>query len=272
MLTVSTRNSKTIYGLSSFDFGRERMNALKAALSEKDISVILPAYNEAARIEKCVKEVERAVGSFSGSYEIIVAEDGSTDGTDRILADLSKGNPHLIFLHSPIRLGKGRAIKKALHSARGDVIVFMDIDLSASLKYLPRIVQLAKERRGLAIGSRHVESSRVRRPITRTLFSLTYNLLARALFLDGIHDHQCGFKAMSHEVAEVIRDNAKSDGFFLDTEMILLCKKLGFPVMEVGVEWSEKRKGNESGVKPLRDATKMGLDLLRFRLNTNDSQ
>lgn len=93
MLTVSTRNSKTIYGLSSFDFGRERMNALKAALSEKDISVILPAYNEAARIEKCVKEVERAVGSFSGSYEIIVAEDGSTDGTTAFWQTFQKAIP-----------------------------------------------------------------------------------------------------------------------------------------------------------------------------------
>lgn len=245
---------------------------MKTAPSEKEISIVLPAYNEALRIQKCVKEVERAVSSFSGSYEIIVAEDGSTDGTDRIVANLSESNPHLSFLHSPIRLGKGKAIKNALRSARGDVIVFMDVDLAASLKYLPRIVQLAKEHRGLAIGSRHVKGSRVRRPFTRTLFSLAYNLFARALFLDGIHDHQCGFKAMSHEVAEVIRDNAKSDGLFLDTEMILRCKKLGFPVMEVGVEWSETKKRNESAVKLFHDATKMGLNLLRFRLNTNDLQ
>ncbi|HLE76033.1 MAG TPA: glycosyltransferase, partial [Candidatus Bathyarchaeia archaeon] len=141
---------------------------MKTAPSEKEISIVLPAYNEALRIQKCVKEVERAVSSFSGSYEIIVAEDGSTDGTDRIVANLSESNPHLSFLHSPIRLGKGKAIKNALRSARGDVIVFMDVDLSANLDALPHIVQLAKERRGLAIGSRHVKGSRVRRPFTRT--------------------------------------------------------------------------------------------------------
>jgi glycosyltransferase involved in cell wall biosynthesis len=251
-------------------FKRERLNALKAALPEKDISIVLPAYNEASRIEKCVKEVEQAVSSFSGSYEIIVAEDGSTDGTDRILANLSKHNLHLRLLHSPVRLGKGKAIKKALRSAKGDIIVFMDVDLSASLNALPHIVQLAKEHRGLAIGSRHVKGSRVQRPFTRTVFSLTYNLLARMLFLDGIRDHQCGFKAMSREVAEVVRDYAKSDGFFLDTEMILRCKKLGFPVIEVGVEWTENKKRNESAIKPFHNATKMGLNLLRFRLNTND--
>ena len=248
------------------------MSALKSALPEKEVSILLPAYNEALRIERCVREVERAVSSFSVSYEIIVAEDGSTDGTDKILAVLSRGNPNLSVLHSPVRLGKGKAIKRALHSAKGDVIVFMDVDLATSLESLPRIVQLAKEHRGLAIGSRHVEDSRVRRSFTRTSFSLTYNLFVRVLFLDGIRDHQCGFKAMTCEVAEALRDNAKSDGFFLDTEMILRCKMLGFPVMEVGVEWAETRKKRESGIRLFRDATKMGLDLLRFRLNTNDLQ
>jgi glycosyltransferase involved in cell wall biosynthesis len=248
------------------------LNALKAALPEKDISIVLPAYNEALRIEKCVREVERVVSSFSNSYEIIVAEDGSTDGAHCIVASLSESNPHLSLLHSPVRLGKGKAIKNALRSAKGDVIVFMDVDLSANLNALPRIVQLAKEHRGLAIGSRHVKGSRVRRPFTRTVFSLTYNLLARILFLDGVRDHQCGFKAMSYEVAEVVRDNAKSDGFFLDTEIILQCKRRGFPVVEVGVEWSETRKRSKSVIKPFRDATKMGIDLLRFRLNTNDLQ
>jgi glycosyltransferase involved in cell wall biosynthesis len=243
---------------------------LKSARPEKEISILLPAYNEALRIEQCVKDVEQAVSSFSGSYEIIVAEDGSTDGTDRIVATLAESNPNLSFLHSPIRLGKGKAIKKALSSAKGDVIVFMDVDLSTSLRYLPRIVQLAKEHRGMAIGSRHVKGSRVKRSFSRTLFSLTYNLLVRALFLDGVHDHQCGFKAMSHEVAEALRDNCKSDGFFFDTEMILRCKKLGFPLIEVGVEWVETRKKSEpSGVKLFRDAMKVGIDLLRFRLNAN---
>jgi glycosyltransferase involved in cell wall biosynthesis len=241
-------------------------------LPEKEISIVLPAYNEALRIQRCVEEVERAVSSLSHSYEIIVVEDGSTDGTDRIVAGLSKTNPHLSFLHSPVRLGKGKAIKNALCSARGDVVVFMDVDLAASLKSLPRIVQLAKEHRGLVIGSRHVEDSRVRRPFTRTLFSLIYNLFVRALFFDGVRDHQCGFKAMSPEVAEVVRDNVKSDGLFFDTEMILWCKKLGFPVVEVGVEWSETRKKSESKVKLFRDAAKMGLDLLIFRLNANDLQ
>lgn len=241
-------------------------------LPQKEISIVLPAYNEASRVEKCVRQVEKAINSFSDSYEIIITEDGSTDGTASIVANLSQSNPNLSFLHFPRRLGKGKAIKRGLRSARGDVIIFMDVDLATSLKFLPQIVQLAKVHRGIAIGSRYVEGSKVQRCVSRTLFSLIYNLFVGILFFDGIHDHQCGFKAMSREVAQILLANSKSDGFFFDTEMILQCKKIGFPVIEVGVEWSETKKRNKSAIKLFLDATKMGLDLLRFRLKTNGLQ
>ncbi len=238
-------------------------------LPEKEISIILPAYNEASRIEKCIREVERAISFFSSSYEVIVAEDGSRDGTEKIVTDLSQHNSHISLLHSSVRLGKGKAIKRALHLARGDIIVFMDADLATSLDSLPQIVKLAKTHRGMVIGSRHVNGSKVQRRVSRTLFSLTYNLFVRALFLDGIHDHQCGFKAISHETAEFLMSNSESDGFFFDTEIILQCRKLGFPVIEVGVEWSENRKRSESSIKPFPDAIRLGLELLKFRINAN---
>jgi glycosyltransferase involved in cell wall biosynthesis len=243
---------------------------VKGAQAKKEISILLPAYNEALQIEKCVLEVEAAVSSFSKSYEIIVSEDGSTDGTDAIVAKMAKFNPNLVLLHSPTRLGKGKAIKNALSSAKGNVIVFMDVDLATSLECLPQVLRLVKENGGMAIGSRHVEGSCVQRRVSRTLFSLTYNLFVRMLFLDGIHDHQCGFKIMSREVAEAVLSNSKSDGYFFDTEMIVRCKKLGFPVVEVGVKWSEKRKKGESKVNLFQDAKKIGLDMLAFRLNSEN--
>lgn len=237
-------------------------------MAEKEVSIILPAYNEASRIEKCIREVTQAINAFSASYELIVAEDGSTDNTDKVVSNLLKSNSRLRLMHSPIRLGKGKAIKKALASAKGDIIVFMDVDLSTSLKYLPEIVTLAQKHRGMAIGSRHVKNSKVQRSFSRTLFSLTYNLCVRLLFRDGVHDHQCGFKAMSREVATVVLDKTESDNFFFDTEMILWCKKLGFPVTEVGVEWAETGKKSESAIRLFPDAVRLGLDLLGFRLNT----
>jgi glycosyltransferase involved in cell wall biosynthesis len=234
-----------------------------------DVSIVLPAYNEASRIKRSIREVTRAVRRLRGSYEIIVVEDGSTDGTADVVTELSKNDSHLRFLHSKTRLGKGKAVKKGLGSATGNVIVFMDVDLATSLAFLPRIIELARARRALVVGSRHAKGSRVQRSFMRTLSSLTYNLFVRLLFQDGVHDHQCGFKAMSREIASFLRGSVESDGFFLDTEMILRCKMQGIPVVEVGVDWVEVRKRNSAGVRLFRDSLKLGLDLLRFRLHTN---
>jgi glycosyltransferase involved in cell wall biosynthesis len=241
---------------------------LKSGVPNKEISILLPAYNEAAQIEKCVQKVEAAVKSFSKSYEIIVSEDGSTDGTNVIVAKMAKTNPNLVLLHSTSRLGKGKGIKNALSKSKGKFITFMDVDLATDLKCLPQLLQVVKENGGMAIGSRHIEGSRVQRRISRTMFSLAYNFAVRLLFLDGVHDHQCGFKTMSREVAEAVLNGSQSDGYFFDTEMIVRCKKLGFPVVEVAVQWSERDKG-ASKVNPVRDAKKIGLDLLTFRLKSS---
>jgi len=239
---------------------------LLKARPRKEVSILLPAYNEALQIEKCILQVESAIRPLSNSYEIIVSEDGSTDGTDRLVVAMSKHNPNLTLLHSPVRLGKGKAIKNALKKAKGNIIVFMDVDLATSLKCLPRILELVKETGGMVIGSRHVEGSKVQRRVSRTVFSLGYNLFVRALFLDGVHDHQCGFKAMSREASQALRDT-RSDGFFFDTEMIARCKRLGFPLVEVGVEWAETKRKSPSKIRLFSDGKRIGLDLLKFRLN-----
>jgi hypothetical protein len=147
----------------------------------------------------------------------------------------------------------------------------MDIDLATSLTCLPQIVKEVEAHGGLAIGSRHVEGSRVQRRLSRTLFSLAYNMFVRVLFFDGVHDHQCGFKAMRYDVADAMR-GIRSNGFFFDTEMILRCRKSGFPVNEVGVEWSEKRARSASKVSLFRDGIRMGLDLLKFRFNSDETR
>ena len=144
----------------------------------------------------------------------------------------------------------------------------MDVDLATDLACLPKLVDAVKRNGGMAIGSRHIQGACVQRRPTRTVFSLSYNAFVRLLFLDGIHDHQCGFKTMSREVAEVVLNCSKSDGYFFDTELIVRCKQLGYPVKEVAVSWRERSKGS-SKVNPVRDGKKIGMDMLAFRLNLN---
>ncbi len=234
--------------------------------AQKEISILLPAYNEASQIEKCITEVEETLRSFCNSYEIIVSEDGSTDGTDTIVSKMAQFNPNLVLLHSPNRLGKGKAIKNAVETAKGKLVAFMDVDLATDLACLPKLVDTAKQRGGMAIGSRHIEGSCVQRGTKRTLFSLTYNVFVRLLFFDGVHDHQCGFKTMNRNVAKAVLSTSHSDGYFFDTEMIVRCKQLGYPVTEVAVKWAERNKDG-SKVNPVRDSKRIGLDMLAFRLN-----
>ncbi len=227
---------------------------------------MLPAYNEAAQIEQCILEVEAVLQTFAKNVEIVISEDGSTDGTPAIVAKMAESNSNLVLLHSPTRLGKGKAIKNAVNVSKGEIIAFMDVDLATDLACLPKLFEVVKRNGGMAIGSRHVEGSFVQRRLSRTFFSLIYNAFVRLLFFDGVHDHQCGFKTMSRSLAEVVLNDSKSDGYFFDTEMIVRCKKLGYPVTEVAVSWQEKNKGG-SKVNPFRDAKKIVLDMLAFRLN-----
>ena len=257
---------KSFMAKNYFSFNPARSKHVTSRQPKKEVSILLPAYNEASQIEKCVRNVEAAVRSFTDSYEIIVSEDGSTDGTDTIVTKMIKFNPNLVLLHSSTRLGKGKAIKKALYHSKGKYITFMDVDLATDLACLPKLLDVVKQNGGMAIGSRHVRGAHVERKFSRTMFSLTYNLFVRLLFFDGIRDHQCGFKTMSRNVAKAVLSSSMADGYFFDTEMIVRCKKLGFPVVEVAVNWRERHSGR-SKVNPIQDSKKIGLDMLAFRFS-----
>src|SRR5512147_2156525 len=113
-----------------FESAQKGREPLKNLEPTKELSILLPAYNEAAQIERCVQEVEAVVKKISDSYEIIVSEDGSTDGTEVIVSRLAKDNSNLILIHAAERLGKGKGIKNALSASKGKFIVFMDVDLA----------------------------------------------------------------------------------------------------------------------------------------------
>lgn len=228
------------------------------------LSLIVPAFNEAPCLRRSIGFIEEAVKQITRSYEIIIAEDGSMDGTDKIAADMARENSRIIHSHADERLGKGQALKKALKTSVGDIIVLMDADLATSLGHLPKLVLLIEREYDGAIGSRHTKGSFTSRTLLRTLTSKTYNLLVRLLFRDGIHDHQCGFKAFRRKAIEYLLKDVESNGFFFDAELIIKAKKKGFSIAEFPVTWTEPY-GRKSKFKLLRDGPEMGLKLLRLR-------
>ncbi|MGB9841988.1 MAG: glycosyltransferase, partial [Candidatus Bathyarchaeales archaeon] len=145
---------------------------MNAKHSPVEVSVVLPAYNEAATLENTVTKVARALSEFTRSYEIIIAEDGSTDGTDKLAAALAERLPYVKHIHREKRLGRGNALKNAFKQSSGKVLVYMDLDLATDLKHLKPLVEaISVEGYDFATGSRMLPESDVERGFTRNLAS-----------------------------------------------------------------------------------------------------
>ncbi len=160
-----------------------------------EVAVVLPAYNEANRLERTVEKTINAIEGITNSFEIIIAEDGSTDGTDKIAQNLAKKYPFVKHLHSDVRLGRGRALKNAFNATDAEIVVYFDVDLATDLGHLRELIDAIKNGYDIATGSRLLKRSEVKRPFKRELASRIYNFLVRLLLRSKIHDHQCGFKA-----------------------------------------------------------------------------
>ncbi|MEM2487606.1 MAG: glycosyltransferase family 2 protein [Thermoproteota archaeon] len=231
--------------------------------SQIDVSVILPAYNEAARIEQTVEAVIETLRGISSCYEIIIAEDGSTDGTDKIASQISTKYPFIIHLHNDERLGKGSALTQASKRSRGRIIVYMDVDLATNLKHLKDLIQAIREGYDFATGSRYLPESKIERNLLRLIASKIYNSIIRLLFRTGIKDHQCGFKAFNRMSLLKIISQVKAEHWFWDTEVLVRASRKGFKIKEVPIEWKERKT---TKVRLLKDSIAMFTQALRLWL------
>ena len=233
-------------------------------MEKVEVSVILPMFNEADSIENCVHMVKSALESFSRSYEIIIAEDGSTDKTSEKARKLAAGDERIIHLHSATRLGRGEALKRAIERSKGQVVSYVDADLSVDPASLKRLINTARGVGGMSTGSRLIKGSVVKRYMLRKLLSNCYNLIVRFLFHDGVNDHQCGFKAFTRSLLENV--HAENGGWIWDTEMIVRAKSLGYVIREIPIRCTDMRGSDKSKVKVLPDAVKMWSQVFRLRL------
>jgi glycosyltransferase AglD len=232
-----------------------------------DISIVLPAYNESKRLEESVKRTIGAVKKFAQSYEIIIAEDGSTDGTDRLSERLAKIYPNVKHLHSEKRLGRGLALKNAFRESKGKIIVYMDVDLATDLSHLRQLYETIKdEGYDLATGSRMLNESMVERSSSRQISSEVYNFMVRHMLGSRIRDHQCGFKAFRRKIALKLIDKVSDRHWFWDTEMLVMAYRSGYRIKEIPIKW---KGGKETKVNVAKDSISMGWKIVRlwFRLN-----
>jgi glycosyltransferase involved in cell wall biosynthesis len=228
---------------------------------EVDVSLVLPAHNERENLENTVRKTMQALKEITDSYEIIIAEDGSTDGTDRIAARLSSECAFIRHIHSDKRLGRGLALKNAFTESNGKILVYMDVDLATSIGHLRTLIQSVGKDYDFATGSRMLPESRVTRSFSRQITSKCYNLMVRTLLGSKISDHQCGFKASKRAALLEILDEINATHWFWDTEMLVRASRRGYKVKEIPVEWAHKAR---TKVKLIRDTVAMGSQVLNL--------
>jgi len=228
------------------------------------LSLVIPAYNEQARLPYTLSQIETYVCREGLDCEVIVVDNGSQDATSAVVQQASIRFSALRLLRTD-RRGKGRAVRTGMLAAQGTVVIFADADLSWEVHDLSRFVVLVDERTPIVIGSREgVGARRVGEPIYRHLMGRVFNRVVQALAVPGIEDSQCGFKAFRADAARAVFSRQRIDGFGFDVEVLYLARRLGFALQVVPLYWEHKEN---SRVAPVRDTLLMLADVLRVRLN-----
>ena len=242
--------------------------------SQPELSIVVPAYNEAGRLPHTLQEIECYIAERSVCAEVIVADDGSSDATAAVARAAWGDMPLRRVIALPHR-GKAATVRDGVLAAIGDVVLFTDADLSTPIRYATLLLEGLDAGAAIAIGSREgIGSTRVGEPFYRHAMGRVFNAVVRLLAVPGIDDTQCGFKAFRREAAHDLFRRARLPaenrevrgprvtGF--DVEILYLARRRGYRIVEVPVYW-EHVAGSK--VQPLQDSFRMFADVLRVRWN-----
>jgi glycosyltransferase involved in cell wall biosynthesis len=227
-------------------------------------SIVIPAYNEGARLGASLEKVLSYVHSQRWNAEVIVVNDGSRDNTADIARSFAGKDPILRLVENPGNRGKGYSVRHGMLSAKGEILLFSDADLSSPIEEAPKLLKSLEEGWDIAIGSRwlRAETQTQRQPLHRQVFGRIFNLLLRLTLGLQFKDTQCGFKAFKRPAAQAIFPLQKIERWGFDPEILFLARKLGFKVQEIPVAW-----GHSGGtrINPLVDGSRMFQEMLRVR-------
>ncbi len=232
-----------------------------------NISVVVPAYNEEQAITETILHLDDYFKHSDKTYEFIVVDDGSKDGTATKVRVLSEQIPHLFLVVHERNHGKGRAIQSGVFQARGDLIILFDADRATSIEEFKKTEPFLEDGYDLVIGSRYLPQSMiaVRQSIFRIILSRFGNLLIQGIVLPGIIDTQCGFKVFSRRAAMTIFPRQSITRWAFDIELLTIARAHSFLIKEVPINW--KNASRPSHYRALHDSLRTLRDLVRIKIN-----
>jgi glycosyltransferase involved in cell wall biosynthesis len=211
-----------------------------AGLDAVDVEIVVPVYNERFTLEGSIRRLHAFLaGSFPFSWQIVIADNASNDGTLAIARRLSYSLDGVEVIHLAQK-GRGRALRRAWSDSHARVLCYMDVDLSTDLAaLLPLVAPLLSGHSDVAIGTRLHSQARVRRGFKRELISRSYNRLLRVALRVRFSDAQCGFKAIRADIASELLAAVQDEAWFFDTELLVAAQRRGLRIHEVPVDWVE---------------------------------
>jgi len=234
------------------------------------LSIVVPAYNEAARLPPTLSKLAEFFRGFTHSYEVLIVVEKSGDGTLEIASGVAAQQAHFQVLDNRVQRGKGYAVRSGMLQARGEFVFYMDADLSVPLPEVAAFLRHWEENPEIdvLIGNRRHALSRItrRQSWVRRTMGQTFNRILHTCGLAPLHDTQCGFKAFRQEACREIFSRQTLDGFAFDVEVLLLAGRLGYRIADLPVEWINSR---ESKVRIVRDSLRMLTDTLTIRRSVN---
>ena len=229
--------------------------------TEPDLTVVIPAYNESRRIVPTVASIAAHLAASSLTWELIVSDDGSTDGSPERLQAL--GMTNLRVVTSGVNEGKGAAVRRGFLAARGRAVLFADADCSTPIAELDPMLARLDDGADVVVGSRTIDGAvTTNKSGLRHLMSTSLRLVVSALLPTGVHDTQCGFKLFRRDVARQLAESQTITGFSFDLELLYLARQRGLTVVEHPVSWFD---APGSTVDPAKESIRFLRDILRIR-------
>lgn len=233
----------------------------------KTLDIVIPVYNNSDVLERSIKkQIEFYSKNMSAfDWQIIIANNTSTDNTSDIAKKLSMQFERVHFLDIPIK-GRGNALKSAWSSSKADFLSYMDVDLATDLNAFPCLINNLAEGYDVSIGSKYISGASCKRNLSRYIISRFFNIFIKILFNAKFTDAQCGFKAITKTAASKVLPKINDGNWFFDTELLVYAQWAGLRIKDVPVTWVELGMAKKSGVKMLHTISSFIIKIIKLRL------